>query len=888
MATYGGDNDQARVSPLEVKRRPRVDANKTGVASIVKRLMKATSRVGVNIDHPEADKYTAAASKRITDKVGVHTPDEVMPTQKPKIVDQGKEEDLYGTGTQFTNPVSPDRALKANVKKGDDSDEDFQLGVGRESVAHGKQSTPPRATNLVARLKKSDQDRIPPGRSHRTGLVADRPYQRRYNTGTARQLSEAGKDEMPNNPYEDDPNTPKKKKARGMGFGQSSEGSDLNRKSKIGLHKMMLLLRLAKAKYKDDPEGWAKDKKLSQNFFSAADMVVDNEKVKNTNRSKDIKQTDKTTYGHKNTSAEEISLPTTEEKNDQQEEQLDMFSDEKKKAIMRSVLKAIDESKLNTKQTGLTSSENQNLKETQKIEGTKATWRAATGQPRKNERWEGGDNRKLRDTEPNHQGSNDPRRPPEREWTGETYTKNPKMGYNPKAAKGRRGSDTGETTFTERESDKIIASGYKRRPLYQGENRNNATVSGVSPTSASVRGMRDKSREVRSKKAETKTDRQQEIQRRLPDAKKRGTLRQAGEKRASRQKAERQEGADRRARTRSMDALRAESKANKPSSEDRNKAAKMGLQLMLKARQQRDGKGVDPSGKNPSEQLDTRNNLQVLANLNTDLAKATFVVNPKGEAKEKNPGEAKNDLANYKYTTESMKDMGLTPFNTSRELDMRRKHRGSWKPKEGSSRGPGGTKITEEHKELRLEATHIVNGEALNKEEWNLHKIQEARLSAARTHAMHLAMRTNCDCPSIEAAQIEVRKNHAFPLTTAEKPGMVMRGEPSAMYGADGKALEEDPMARKIDIRDKNDSKLEANTRSVVNTQDSQGRITTAMKAEPTICSSLAVFNSILNKTEYDDKVVARQGKAKRSKRNSITNSTVDTAAQQINDTRGI
>ena len=71
MATYGGDNDQARVSPLEVKRRPRMDANKTGVASIVKRLMKATSRVGVNIDHPEADRYKAAASERNTDKEGV-------------------------------------------------------------------------------------------------------------------------------------------------------------------------------------------------------------------------------------------------------------------------------------------------------------------------------------------------------------------------------------------------------------------------------------------------------------------------------------------------------------------------------------------------------------------------------------------------------------------------------------------------------------------------------------------------------------------------------------------------------------------------------------------------------------------------------------------------
>ena len=121
MATYGGDNDQARVSPLEVKRKPRVNPNKTGVASIVKRLMKATARVGVNIEHPEADKYKAAASQRNTDKVGVHTPDEVKPTQRPNIVDEGKEEDLYGTGTQFTNPVLPDKALKANVKKGDDS-----------------------------------------------------------------------------------------------------------------------------------------------------------------------------------------------------------------------------------------------------------------------------------------------------------------------------------------------------------------------------------------------------------------------------------------------------------------------------------------------------------------------------------------------------------------------------------------------------------------------------------------------------------------------------------------------------------------------------------------------------------------------------------------------
>lgn len=379
MATYGGDNDQARVTPIAIKRKPRVDPNKTG--TLVSKLLKAANQQGVNIDHPESDKYTASASKRSRDKVSVHRPDEVKPTQKPKIVDDGKVEDLYGTGTQFTKPTRPDKALKLMLK-GDDSDEDFQLGVGRESVAHGKQSTPPRATNLVNRLKKG--------------------------------------------------------------------------------------------------------KKLSQKFYSDADM---------TQREMDTNDA--------NNAPKPKSIPGKAVKDAVSGKQLSMFGSEKQKA-----------------------------------------------------------------------------------------------------------------------------------------------------------------------------------------------------------------------------------------------------------RQQRDGKGVDPSGKDPSEKLDIRDNLQVLANLNTDLA-----------------------------------------------------------------------------------------------------------------------------------------KSHSFPLTSGEKTGPVMRGEPSAMYAADGKALEEDPMARKIDIRDKNDSKLEANERTVENKQDSQGRITTVMlemEAEPTICSSLAVFNEILNKTEYDEKRVREQGASKRSKRRAIANSAADVAAQQINDTRGI
>jgi hypothetical protein len=63
---------------------------------------------------------------------------------------------------------------------------------------------------------------------------------------------------------------------------------------------------------------------------------------------------------------------------------------------------------------------------------------------------------------------------------------------------------------------------------------------------------------------------------------------------------------------------------------------------------------------------------------------------------------------------------------------------------------------------------------------------------------------------------------------------------------------------------------------------------------EPTICSSKEVFNSILEKTYYDDQVLERyedseKGKTKkRSKRRNITNDIADTAGQTTNKTRGI
>ena len=843
MATYGGDNDQARVSPLEVKRRPRVDANKTGVASIVKRLMKATSRVGVNIEHPEADKYKAAASERNTDKVNVHTPDEVKPTQRPKIVDDGKVEDLYGTGTQFTNPALPDKALKANVKKGDDSDEDFQLGVGRESVAHGKQSTPPRATNLVARLKKGRiKVDIKRGKSWKVAS-GDPDYEEKK--------------------FGDDPD----RKPKTVGFSNTTSYDELQsklprRSDVMGFKKMLLDIllqkrraRLQKAVSEADKNAWGHisdhAKKNGHSESKARDTFSNWKKTgKPFDPTASKKPFDDSTVNWRVTDVDEKEPEADKDTQDKRErartirentksgkykvhkwgedkeadklrqEKIDDHAAKSKAKVKwrnEEEKRLKDEAARRVRNRGGSAEAEQNARDSA---GVKTEYPDTPESPRVNRdnqlrlKRRGKTGKALDDVDNKERNirqalptSLDQNRGtttlPSREESPHAKRRLDTM--SAKDAKGEGNRNRLKKAINQDLLDVLLGKAkYKDDPegWAKGKKLNLTHAESVSSTGKleadtrlanhlkTLQGGRSKPKSLPGKAVKDAVqDKQLEM---FADEGKGENLPHGDDIKEPVQRGGSKKG----------------SKAQKlipPGGWQQN----MFQNMLDKAREQGDGKGVDPTGKNPSKTLDTRNNLQILANLNTDLAK-------------------------------------------------------------------------------ELEATYTVNGEALNKEEWNLHRIQEARLSATRTHALHLAMRTNCDCPSIEAAQIEVRKNHAFPLTTAEKPGMVMRGEPSAMYSADGKALEEDPMARKIDIRDKNDSALEADTRGVEQTQDSKGRITVAMKAEPTICSSLAVFNSILNKTEYDDKVVARQGKAKRSKRNSIANSTVDTAAQQINDTRGI
>jgi hypothetical protein len=85
--------------------------------------------------------------------------------------------------------------------------------------------------------------------------------------------------------------------------------------------------------------------------------------------------------------------------------------------------------------------------------------------------------------------------------------------------------------------------------------------------------------------------------------------------------------------------------------------------------------------------------------------------------------------------------------------------------------------------------------------------------------------------------------------------------------------------------------------RNPVRNPGRKGQTTTKFgvrKSEPTICSSKEVFNSILEKTYYDDQVLERykdseNGKNKRkTKSRHITNDITDTAGQQTNKTRGI
>ena len=626
---------------------------------------------------------------------------------------------------------------------------------------------------------------------------------------------------------------------------------------------------LKKTSYSDDPEGWAKGKKLN---LTHAESVASTGK-----RDSDTKIDNhlKTLQGRRG--KPQLSLPSTEEKNDQQEEQLTMFTDDqdeglsadKKKALIMKARSAANRARSREKLAP-----SRRLKETQKIEGTKATWRAETGNPRK--QTYGGktrDNRELRDLEGINQGV-DKEKPPGRKWYPRAYRKNPKLGYNPNADAGERGSKTGEETFIEDNSDDIMASGYRKRPLYEGENRNTTTSQGTSPTSASVKNMRDLSANARSEREETKTPRQQEIQRRLPDAIKRGTLRQRGEKIASRQTADRQASVDRRADIKSKDEGRSESAARYPKAtpKDVARAAKSGIELakmlkafgLMKARQQGDGRGVDPTGKDPLRGK-TNDTDEVI--VNADMGTMSYMAKDYDGNRE----------ARIKATKDHFKHLLLkTPCVCEQRGVV---------IAIGMQKGIG---------DVARSAITKVKG-AVQGVQQNRQDAQISRRDPNQTirDADSAQVGEGFKRYMANRQKKMMKSGNGSPLASAEKPVAVMAAEQSGMYSVDGKNLENDPMANKAPMESVNQT--DAATRKASVNTDSKGRNTyVQLEAEPTICSSKAVFNAILEKTYYDDQVLERyknseQGKTKmKSKSRHITNDITDTAGQETNKTRGI
>jgi hypothetical protein len=209
---------------------------------------------------------------------------------------------------------------------------------------------------------------------------------------------------------------------------------------------------------------------------------------------------------------------------------------------------------------------------------------------------------------------------------------------------------------------------------------------------------------------------------------------------------------------------------------------------------------------------------------------------------------------------------------------------------------------------------------------------------------------TSGDVKFMQQTKKMMKSGNGSPLASAEKPVAVMAAEQSGLYSVDGKNLDIDPMANKAPMESVNQT--DSATRKASVNIDSRGRNTyiqlegepvegdasevitglrkpekqpklnrkqrraaegkgtknrtqrtnpgtgsrgwRVRKSEPTICSSKATFNSILEKTYYDDQVLERykdaeKGKTKaKSKDRHITNDITDTAGQQTNKTRGI
>ena len=208
----------------------------------------------------------------------------------------------------------------------------------------------------------------------------------------------------------------------------------------------------------------------------------------------------------------------------------------------------------------------------QQIEGTKAMWREATGSPR--------GHRQLQDRDPATSGRyNNPGRPPEATWGSASRRARPELGYDPKAKPGTVINDP----WGGKGAKVPVPEGQARHidgiQPYEGEQRNRVTSQGIIPTSASVNVMRRQTDAANKKTAATETPRQTEIASRIPQAKQRATRRKEGEATAAGQKADQQTKWAEDKRVQGLRDARAATAATKATSEDKAKAAKIGLEI---------------------------------------------------------------------------------------------------------------------------------------------------------------------------------------------------------------------------------------------------------------------------------------------------------------------
>jgi len=345
------------------------------------------------------------------------------------------------------------------------------------------------------------------------------------------------------------------------------------------------------------------------------------------------------------------------------------------------------------------------------------------------------------------------------------------------------------------------------------------------------------------------------------------------------------------------------------------------LQNMLKAREQGDGKGVDPTGKDPLRGKPNKTNERYA---NADMGAMSYMA--KSHLKQQPVSYEGDREARIKATKDHFQHLLLkTPCVCEQRGvimaigmqkgigDIARGVVGGVKgafqgAKEGIQGDPskriGGreetTPVTPAKPKPRGQAGVDPNV-TMRGVDSPAAQAKAARVSGANRYKDTPAGRaarardprdTSGDVKFMQQKDFQ-KSGSGAPLASAEKPVAVMAAEQSGMYSVDGKNLDIDPMANKAPQESVNQT--DAATRKASVSTDNQGRNTyVQLEDEPTICSSKEVFNSILEKTYYDDQVLERyedsdSGKTKkRSKRRNITNDIVDTAGQTTNKTRGI